>query len=110
MRILYSITCVLIFPVISLAQEDIPPSKSVSLPFEVSTETTLITEPLTEAGRLDYGAALNQMMKKGVTPETNAAVYYWRAIGPQPDGLEIEGFVDNMKKELGVDPFSENGP
>ncbi|MBD3673354.1 MAG: hypothetical protein HUJ26_07490 [Planctomycetaceae bacterium] len=110
MRFLVASFLTVLFSSHGLAQEASSSPDSNKLPFKISPETTYITEPLTKEGRVDYGAALNQMMKKGVTPETNAAVYYWRAMGPQPDGLESEEFLENLKQELGIDPFSENGP
>ena len=55
-------------------------TKPSALPFRISQETTFITEPLTKEGFPDYREALNLMMKQGVSPEDNAAVYYWRAI------------------------------
>lgn len=109
MRLLVASFLTVLFSSHCLAQEDSSSLDSSKLPFKISPETSYITEPLTKEGRVDYGAALNQMMKKGVTPETNAAVYYWRAIGPNPDGFESEEFLENLKQELGTDPFSTNG-
>jgi hypothetical protein len=48
----------------------------------ISKETTYITEPLRSDGTPDYLAALNQRLSRGVTPENNAAVLFWRAAGP----------------------------
>jgi hypothetical protein len=50
----------------------------------ISKETTYITEPLRPDGYPDYLAALNQRCRRGVTPENNAAVLFWKAVGPQP--------------------------
>ena len=52
------------------------------LPVTISKETTYITEPLRADGYPDYVAALNQRMSEGVTPENNAAVLFWQAMGP----------------------------
>ena len=52
------------------------------VPLVISKETTYITEPLRSDGTPDYLAALNQRLSKGVTPENNAAVFFWRAMGP----------------------------
>ncbi|MHC4399356.1 MAG: hypothetical protein ACYTG0_06735 [Planctomycetota bacterium] len=49
----------------------------------VSKETTHITEPLDEDGYVDYLAALNARYAKGVTPENNGAVLFWKAFGPK---------------------------
>jgi hypothetical protein len=48
----------------------------------ISKETTYITEPLRKDGYVDYAGALNERLKRGVTPENNAAVLFWRALGP----------------------------
>ena len=48
----------------------------------ISRETTYITSPVNEDGTVNYVAALNEMMSKGVTPENNAAVLLVRALGP----------------------------
>src|ERR1700722_9488369 len=54
--------------------------------FTISKETTWVTEPLDEAGYIDYAAALNKRLREGVTPENNANVLLWKAHGPHPDG------------------------
>ena len=54
--------------------------------FTVGTETTYVTEPLDKQGYVDYVAALNQRMRKGITPEQNANVLIWQALGPRPEG------------------------
>ena len=48
----------------------------------VSPETTYLTGPLRPDGTVNYLAALNQQLSDGVTPENNAAVLLFRAIGP----------------------------
>ena len=48
----------------------------------ISKETTYITEPLRPDGYPDYLAALNGELSKGVTPENNSAVLFWKALGP----------------------------
>jgi peroxiredoxin len=57
--------------------------------FTISKETTYITEPLTEEGYPNYAAALNKHYGKGVTPENNAAVLFWKAYGPHPEGATM---------------------
>src|SRR6266404_6107901 len=51
-------------------------------------ETTYITEPLDKDGYLDYAAALNDRLGKGIRPEKNANVLIWKALGPRPEGGE----------------------
>ena len=48
----------------------------------ISKETTYITEPLKSDGYPDYIAAMNRRSSQGVTPENNAAVLFWKAMGP----------------------------
>ena len=52
--------------------------------FTVGKATTYVEGPLDQDGRVDYAAALNQRMSKGVTPENNANVLLWKAMGPRP--------------------------
>ena len=76
------------------------------VPFTISKETTYITEPLGKDGYPDYIAAINLHYSKGVTPENNAAVLFWRAMGPGeiPTDRRAEYF-----KQLGIDPLPEKG-
>ncbi len=72
----------------------------------VSKETTFVTEPLREDGYVDYVAALNQAASEGVTPENNAAVLLWQALGP----ADIpEGGRERFFRLLGIRPLPENG-
>lgn len=80
------------------------------LPFRISKETTHVTEPLTETGIVDYTTYLNRELGKGVTPETNAAVLYWQAIGKSEEILNSPEFFERMKQALGTDPFASGGP
>src|SRR5687768_13869793 len=48
----------------------------------ISPSTTFIDEPLRPDGYPDYVEALNQKMSEGVTPENNATVVLFRAMGP----------------------------
>ncbi len=57
--------------------------------FTISKETTYITGPLDKDGYPDFAAALNERLRQGVTPENNAAVLLWKALGPRPDGESI---------------------
>ncbi len=47
----------------------------------ISRETTYITGPLNEDGTVNYVAALDDRLSKGVTPENNAAPLLLRAWG-----------------------------
>src|SRR5437763_6090316 len=69
--------------------------------FTVSKETTFVTGPLDKDGYIDYVAALNEQLSKGITPENNANVVIFRAFGPHPEGgnMPTEFF-----KRLGYEP------
>ena len=72
----------------------------------ISKETTYITEPLRPDGYPDYLAALNQRLSQGVTPENNAAVLFWRAMGPKPIPEKIR---QEYVRRLGLPPLPEQG-
>jgi hypothetical protein len=57
--------------------------------FPVGPETTVATGPLDAEGHIDYEAALNERLGKGITPETNANVLLWKALGPKPEGATM---------------------
>jgi len=54
--------------------------------FTVSPETTHVIEPRDAEGYVDFPAALHARLSKGVTPENNANVLIWQALGPHPEG------------------------
>ena len=49
-------------------------------------ETTYVTGPLDKQGYIDYEAALNAELSKGVTSENNANALLILALGPAPEG------------------------
>lgn len=57
-------------------------SEKPDVPFTISNETTYITNPLWPDGYPNYIAALDRRYSKGVTPENNASVLLWKALGP----------------------------
>lgn len=67
----------------------------------VSKETTRLLGPLTADWHVDYVAAANELASHGVTPENNAVVLLWQALGPAdvPHGIRSPYF-----KLLGVPP------
>lgn len=76
------------------------------LPFPVGKETTYVTGPLDEGGRIDYVAAINERWSRGVTPERNANVLIWKALGPHPEGATMP---EEFFQWLGADPLPEQG-
>jgi hypothetical protein len=57
--------------------------------FTVGKETTYVSGPLTDDGYIDYATALNERLARGVTPDNNANVLIWKAIGPRPEGTAL---------------------
>ena len=57
--------------------------KPVPIPLRISTETTVVLEPLTADGTVDYVAWTESRVSMGVTPANNAAVALLQAMGPQ---------------------------
>jgi hypothetical protein len=75
--------------------------------FTIGKETTYVTGPVDKDGYIDYAAALNERLGKGVTPETNANVLIWQAIGPTPDGSKRR--PAKFFKLMGIDEPAEQG-
>ncbi len=74
--------------------------------FTISPETTYITGPLNDDGTINYVAALNQRMSKGVTPENNAAPLLIRAWGAAIIDEPVRARVFEI---LQMEPVSEEG-
>ena len=72
----------------------------------ISKETTYITGPLRKDGYVDYLAALNERFRKGATPENNAAVLFWQAMGPGEIDPETR---TRYFKMLDMKPLAETG-
>jgi hypothetical protein len=66
-----------------------PTAKNGRGTFTVGKSTTYVTGPVDANGRIDYAAALNERLKKGATPENNANVLLWKALGPRPAGEKV---------------------
>ncbi|MFO1093257.1 MAG: hypothetical protein U0992_08070 [Planctomycetaceae bacterium] len=72
----------------------------------IGPETTVISEPLTPEGFVDFAAAVNARCGAGVTSENNAAVLLLQAFGP--------GVIEAEQREryfelLGIAPLPEAG-
>ena len=96
----------------SLAQNDkaepAKPKAAVPQPkITVSKETTWATEPLRADGTVDYLEAVNRLFSKGVTPENNACVLLYQAMGPSPEGGK--GQPDAFFRRMGVEPIPADG-
>ena len=88
------------------AKLQVQPSRKRPVVITISKETTRITEPLRKDGYVDYVAALDQRFHTGVTPENNASVLFWQAMGPR--GI-IPRHRDEYFKRLGIPPLPEKG-
>src|SRR5437867_1687520 len=74
--------------------------------FTVGKDTTYFSGPLTKDGHIDYVAAVNERLREGVTPDTNAVVLLWKAFGPRPDGNMVP---PEFFRWLGIDPPPDKG-
>lgn len=72
----------------------------------IGKETTRITSPLKPDGYPDYIAALNQQLRKDVTPKNNLAVGIWKITGPIELSDEIRPLFFNA---LGMDDQPVDG-
>ena len=73
----------------------------------ISKETTWATEPIDENGFVDYVAVVNRWFRAGVTPENNAVVQLYRALGPRPDGTRQP---EEFFRQLGMVVPPDDGP
>jgi hypothetical protein len=87
-------------PLLVLALAGVCPAADVAPAPRPVAAPTRVTGPLDKMGRVDYEAALNEWLSKGVTPDTNANVLLVRALGPTPDGRD--GLLDEYFRRLGV--------
>lgn len=70
-----------------------------SPPIVVSKATTYISAPLRADGLPDYEKYVLEKYREGVTPENNAAVLFWQAMGP--GDMASDDFA-NVAKEIGL--------
>jgi hypothetical protein len=84
------------------------PAEGKPLPkVPVGKETTFVTGPLDKEGYIDFEAALNERLGKGITSEKNANVLLVKALGPKPEGGK--GLPPEFFKQLGIDRPPDNG-
>ena len=86
--------------------------------FTIGKDTTRVTGPVDKEGYINYEAAINDIMSKGVTPETNSMVPLYQAFGPKPLGtpmpvaffkrLGIPTPPDQGDYFIGVGQFAKN--
>ncbi len=84
-----------------------PAKPKVAAPkITVSKETTWATEPLREDGTVNYLEAVNRLFSKDVTPENNACVLLYQAMGPSPEGQRRP---DLFFRRMGIEPLPDEG-
>src|SRR5260221_8028407 len=93
-------------PLETPAQKPDKPAAKPKGKFTISKETTYVLGPLDADGYIDYAAALNERLGKGVTPENNANMLLWQAIGPQPEGKPVPAEFFRL---MGMPPPPEQG-
>lgn len=72
----------------------------------VSKETTRLLGPLTPEGFVDYAAALDAELRRGVTRENNGAVLFFEALGP---GAVAEESREGFFRRLGMPLPAQGG-
>jgi hypothetical protein len=75
-----------------------PPEKK----FPIGKATTVADGPLDKDGYVDFEAAFNERLGKGITQEKNSNVLLWKALGPRPEG-GTKGMPPEYFKALGID-------
>lgn len=81
-----------------------------ALRYTISKETTRILGPLKEDGSVDYLEAMNRLASEGVTPQNNAAVLIFQALGPNLGEEEFSNkFRKKFFKRLGIEIPPEKG-
>src|SRR5262249_11911507 len=121
-------TTLLVFGLLAASGPAADEVKKTAPKYTIDKETTHVIGPLDKNGYIDYETALNQRLSKGITPETNANVLLWKALGPKPEGGKMPagyfrvlgisapaddgsyfiGFYHFMKDHLKLDPDDYN--
>jgi len=58
-------------------------------PIPVSRETTYVAGPIDERGYVDYAAALDERLGRGVVPQENFVAALWQIVGPTYQGKKV---------------------
>jgi len=88
------------------ADEKEPATRPAKVRITISKETTRILGPLNADGTVNYLAALDARLRKGVTRENNALIPLLRAVGPT---LIDEKVRAGVLKRLGMESLPERG-
>jgi len=93
-------------PPLAPGDEKEPATRPAKVRITISKETTRILGPVNADGTVNYLAALDARLRKGVTLDNNAAIPLVRALGPKvfPEGVRKEAF-----ERLGIGQLPERG-
>jgi hypothetical protein len=94
-------TLATLFCVLAVATDEKPKSR-----VPLGKETTYVNGPIDKDGYIDYEAAVNERMSKGISPDTNANVLLFKAFGPKPEGGDMP---PEFFKQLGIPVPPEKG-
>ncbi len=78
--------------------------------FTVSRSTTFVTEPLHPNGYVDFAAAINSRLSKGITADNNACIPLYEAIGPSTVEIDMHVWlwgprqVEAFFQDIGASP------
>lgn len=83
------------------------PPRRVVAQVKPAADTTVALGPVDKDGFIDYETALNERMRGKTTPDSNAVVLLFAAVGPKPEGAELHA---DFYKWLGIPaPAAEAG-
>ena len=103
-RIIASLVVAGLFAATAAGQDKKPKAK-----FTISKETTYLTGPVDADGYIDYVAALNERLGKGVTAENNANALLWQAPGPKPERSSRDPVSPEFFRRMGIAVPPEQG-
>jgi hypothetical protein len=106
MRAVASATFIRLTAAVAAMAQNVEGRSGDSIVLTVSRETTFLTEPVDDEGWVDYSRGLEAQLSQGVTPENNAAVLWWQALGP--DEIPLEKREDFFRR-LGAAPLPDVG-
>lgn len=82
-------------------------TKPLRYKFTISQETTYVLGPVNADGTINYVAAYNEIMGKGLKPEDNAAILFIRALGPEFS--RDPNYGNKILKALGMEELPAKG-
>lgn len=107
MRCIAVASCVFLILTPATWPQDETPEGLPNPRLTIGKDTTVLIEPITAAGCVDYIAALEAEMRRGVTPENNANAGLRQLLGNA--GLGVVGRAEYYRK-LGISPPKQDAP